>query len=248
MVRIKSIPSILSAGNILRKYNHYGKPIEAARAAGDVEKEKKEIAEFAGNWARDMAKKFGMELEVRNPEKIPVHDGLVFIANHQGYCDIPALIIACNGRQIGFIAKDSLKKVPMLGKWIEHLHGLFLKRGDAREALRSLQEGAKMLKQGYNLVIFPEGTRSQGPEMARFKAGSFKLATMAKATIVPVSISGSYHIYEENGKASPGKVTVLFHNPVETRGVPRKELREMEEKIEETIRQGLLEITGSENV
>ena len=72
--------------------------------------------------------------------------------------------------------------VSYFGKWIKAIGGYFIQRKNPKDALRSLSKGAEHLKSGYNLAIFPEGTRSKGPEMSPFKAGSFKLATMAKAT------------------------------------------------------------------
>ena len=60
-----------------------------------------------------------------------------------------------DGKQVGFIAKDSLEKMPYFGKWIKAIRGVFIKRGDAREALKSIQAGVQTLKEGFSLVIFP---------------------------------------------------------------------------------------------
>ena len=105
-----------------------------------------------------------------------------------------------------------------------------------------LFRSAEYLKSGYNLAIFPEGTRSKGSKMSPFKAGSFKLATMAKATIVPITINGSYQLFEEKGYCVKGThASVTIHPPVDTEGLSRKELTQVTKDIEETIRSAISE-------
>ena len=102
-----------------------------------------------------------------------------------------------------------------------------------------MKEGIDLVKNGYNLAIFPEGTRSRGPKMGKFKAGSFKLATKAKAPIVPVSISGSYKCFEEKGYAQPATIKVMIHPPIETKDLSRQDIMEIEKEIPSTIQNGL---------
>jgi 1-acyl-sn-glycerol-3-phosphate acyltransferase len=240
---MKSMPTLIRLGNSLHRFNHYSKDVDRARRTGDPVEERRVIASCVGKWGRDVARILDLHVNVIGSENVPEHDGLVFISNHQGYADIIALILALPGRQIGFVAKEELSRIPLLGTWINKIRGFFLKRGDAREALKSMRQGSEMLKQGFNLVIFPEGTRSNGPEMGEFKPGSFRLATGAKADIVPVSISGSYKVYEEKGRVVHGRtITVMFHKPVETASLDRRQLKTVETNVENVIRQGLTDI------
>ena len=237
--KLKNIPDGARLFYSIASFNHYAKDIDRIRETGDSAAERKAIADATYQWSGDVARRFKIDLKISGTENIPEEDGCVVIYNHQGYADIVALFRALEGKQIGFIAKDNLQKVPLFGSWIKTIRGLYIQRGNAKEALKSIQEGAELVKQGYNLVIFPEGTRSQGPEMGPFKAGSFKLATKAKAIIIPVSIDGTYHLYEENGHIRPATVHVMIHPPVRTADLSRKELPDMERQVEETIRAGL---------
>ncbi len=239
MAILRNIPSLIKVLGSIGKLDYYSKGIIEAREAGDPVREREVIGEDIKIWASNVAKDFDMTIEVEGKENMPEQDGCVYIANHQGYADIIALIVAMDGRQIGFIAKDSLEKVPYLGKWIKLIRGLFIKRGDTREALKSMKEGIDLVKAGYNLAIFPEGTRSRGPKMGKFKAGSFKLATKAKAPIVPVSISGSYKCFEEKGYAQPATIKVMFHPPIDTKDLSRQEIMEIEKSVPSTIQNGL---------
>ena len=97
-----------------------------------------------------------------------------------------------------------------------------------------------MIKDGYSLVIFPEGTRSRGGQMGEFKPGSLKLATKAKTVVVPLTINGSYKMYEEPGQITKNvTIEITVHKPVDTSQMDRKELAGLSEVLEETIKNAL---------
>ena len=164
---------------------------------------------------------------------------MVVVSNHQGYADIPA-IFSVVPFQLGFVAKSELEKIPVFSKWVLRIRGLLINRGDARSSLRTIAEGVDLVKQGFSMAIFPEGTRSRGPEMGEFKAGSLKLATKAGCPVLPITIDGSYKVYEETGNVKENQsFRLIVHPPVETAGLSRQELSELPDKIEEIIRSGL---------
>ena len=68
-----------------------------------------------------------------------------------------------------------------------------LDRQNPRDAIRVINEGVKNLKDGYSMMIFPEGTRSLDGKTLPFKKGSLKLAIKAKVPIVPVTIDAHSH-------------------------------------------------------
>ncbi|MDD6154098.1 MAG: lysophospholipid acyltransferase family protein [Eubacteriales bacterium] len=242
MSKIGTLSAGLKVLGSLRSFNHYSKDIAAARNSGGDPAEQEALANSTYKWASRVLEIFDVDLHVTGTENIPEKDGFVVISNHQGYADIVALLVAFRGHQLGFVAKEELRKVPYIGKWIQNIHGVFLKRGNPREAIASMKEGVAQVKRGFNMVIFPEGTRSKGPVTAPFKAGSFKLATMAKAKIVPVTINGTYHIYEETGSAHKGvDVYVAIHPAVDTASLDRKAIRQLETQVRDTVISGLPE-------
>ena len=95
---------------------------------------------------------------------------------------------------VGFVAKDSLGKIPGLSSWMKRIHCLFLDRSDVRKGLQTILEGVDYLKEGYSMCIYPEGTRSTTGELGEFKGGSLKMAQRAKAPVVPVAITGTRHL------------------------------------------------------
>lgn len=239
---IRNIPNGAKLFRSVSIFNNYLGEIDELRQAGKKEEERALLANATGQWVNKVMDLFDITINIRGKENIPMDRPCVFYANHQGYADIVVMLKATEGKQIGFIAKDSLEKLPYFGKWIRALHGVFIKRGDAKAALRSIQAGVNELKDGYSLVIFPEGTRSHGHEMGEFKAGSFKLATKAKVPVVPVTIDGSYHMFEDRSIITSGaEVNMIIHPPIETADLDRKEASELHTRVENIIREGLKE-------
>ena len=87
------------------------------------------------------------------------------------------------------------------------------------------------------MVIFPEGTRSQGPVMAEFKKGSIKAATMVGAPIVPFRIENMYAIFEGNKgiKVKPAEVHIYFGKMIDVAGMSRAEQKELSANMKEIV-------------
>ena len=223
------------------KLNRFIAPLKDARDRDDYEKERELIAEVSAAWINDAIDIFDMKLDIKGRENIP-EGPCVFIANHQGYADIPALLKALEGHATGFIAKDGFVKTPFLGPWIVRVRGLFIPTDsrDPRESLRIINEGVELIEKGFSLTIFPEGKRSWSSVMDPLKPGSFKLATKAEVPIVPITIDGTYRMFEDNGCITRGQsASVTIHEPIETKGLSRHEQAELVSRVEEIIRSAL---------
>ena len=140
---------------------------------------------------------------------------------------------------MGFIAKKEMANTPILGYLMKEYNCVALDRENVREGLKSIKEGVNNIKAGYSMAIFPEGTRSKNGKMGQFKKGSLKLATMAKAPIVPVAIEGAYRAYEENRKFKPIDIKVIFSKPIFTDKLTKEEEKELPERIRSIIAQNL---------
>ena len=240
-----NLPKVLKIGASISKYKQTGKELDRLHEAGECVKEREILAAATKEWTGELMDYLGIELEVRGAENIPEEDGFVVVANHQGYADIVVTLAAMDGKhQIGFGGKDNLVKIPFIGQWVVRLRGVFSPRGNARESLKVIKEGVKLVKNGFNVAIFPEGTRARCSKPGEFKPGAFKLATMAKAKILPISINGSYHLYEETGKLRPCKIKMQIHPPVETAGKSKPELAEIERNIAKTVVDGVAELAS----
>lgn len=140
---------------------------------------------------------------------------------------------------IGFIAKKELGRVPILGLWMKGIHCILLDRGNFRKAMRDIEKGIAQASEGYPKVIFPEGTRSKNEKMAPFKPGGILLAAKAGLTIVPVTINGTYHIYEEKKKIIPASLQLTIHPYIDTMNMSEEDKKELSEKLWQIVASGL---------
>ena len=114
---------------------------------------------------------------------------------HQSNFDIPLLMSSINVPK-GFIAKKELEKVPIISTWMKYIKCIFMDRSNLRKSAESIVEGIKLLKGGYSMVIFPEGTRSKDNKVHDFMPGCFKIATLSKCPVVVCSIDGTQNIHK----------------------------------------------------
>lgn len=186
-------------------------------------------------WADFCLKKAGISLDVRGRENLP-KGTCVFVSNHQGYFDIPALI-AASRRPTGYIAKKEMLDHKYISYWMKRIHCVFIDRDNAKESIKAINQGVEYLKSGFNMAIFPEGTRSKGGPVGEFKKGSMKLATKSGMTIVPVAINGTYKAREANkfNAIKPANVTVTICKPIILRELAKEEQSNLVEIVRETI-------------
>ena len=89
------------------------------------------------------------------------------------------------------------------------------------------------------MVIFPEGTRSKGPTPGAFQKGSLKLATKPGVPIIPISLDGTYNMFEDTGVIKGAKINVIIHKPISTKGISRKEEKQLAIDVEKIITDGV---------
>lgn len=201
---------------------------------GNIAERDELVSAGVSDWARYMVSISGSTVEVIGEDLIPQDTAVAFVGNHQGYFDIP-ILLGYIKKTKAFIAKIEILKVPILSQWMKLMQCTFLDRKDMRQSVRAMREAVETIKKGYSLVIFPEGTRSKGGPVAEFKAGSFKLAIKAGVPIVPITIDGSWRIYEETGKFKKSHVTVTVHPPIPIADLSREEIAELPTIVREKI-------------
>ncbi|MBO8138478.1 MAG: 1-acyl-sn-glycerol-3-phosphate acyltransferase [Desulfotomaculum sp.] len=189
-------------------------------------------------WARALIKATGSTVEVKGLENVPPGN-VLFICNHQGYFDI-LLLISCIDKPKGFIAKKELKNIPVINVWMKKINCVFIDRSNLRQSMKAMLESVKLLKKGKSMVLFPEGTRSQSDKLGKFKPAGIKTALKSQVPIVPVTINGSYKIYEENKFfVKPANVKVVVSKPIYVNQMTKEEKENLPEKLREIIASNL---------
>ena len=202
---------------------------------GNKEEHSKLAYEEVKDWATWVMNSTGSEVHVYGIENLPKEGAMLFISNHQSNFDIP-LLLSSIPIPNGVIAKKELGNVPFITRWMKHINCLFMDREDMKQSMQIIIDGIKLLKSGYSMVIFPEGTRSKGGPVGEFKAGSFKLATKAKVPIVPLTIDGTHKIFEGNhNRINSAKVNLYIHKPIYTDTLSKEEVNNLHNSVKNTI-------------
>lgn len=157
----------------------------------------------------------GVKLTVIGEEHLPKGEAVLYVPNHQSYFDIIITYARCPGLT-GYVAKDGIKKIPVLSHWMKRLYCLFLNRNDIKEGLKTILAGIEQIKGGISMCIFPEGTRNKNPkELLPFKEGSLKMAEKSGCPIIPIAISNSAEIFENHlPRLKPCQVILQYGKPI----------------------------------
>lgn len=181
------------------------------------------FARLASWWGRFSAKLFGIEVEVEGEENYTPGKSYLVVSNHAGMADIP-LMLGVMKLNLRFVAKEELGRIPVFGWALRNGGYVMIKRGQNREALKSLLAAAEVIKSGRSVHIFPEGTRSATGELLPFKRGAFLVAEKAKAEVLPVTIVGSHLITPKKSLAiHRGRVRIVIGKPLRTADFPNVE-------------------------
>lgn len=112
----------------------------------------------------------------------------LFTANHVSWLDILAMAAVLDG---DFIAKQEVRNWPLLG-WLAMNGGtLFVQRGKTSHCKRVIEEATFRLKSGRNVILFPEGTTTDGRQVLPFKPVLLRSAVLAHVPVQPVALQ--YH-------------------------------------------------------
>jgi 1-acyl-sn-glycerol-3-phosphate acyltransferase len=189
-------------------------------------------------WAKSQVAVSGSKIRVSGEENLP-KGPVLFISNHQSNFDIPIFMSFIN-KPKAFIAKIETAKIPLVASWMRLMRCVFMDRKDIRQSVEAINKGAEYLKEGYSMVIFPEGTRSKTGEVGEFKAGSFKLAVKSGVSIVPVAISGSINIMDKGSiRIKPALVELQVLKPVKVSKLSKEEQKSLHVTVQELIQEAI---------
>jgi 1-acyl-sn-glycerol-3-phosphate acyltransferase len=169
-------------------------------------------------WAHIYLRIAGIKVSVTGIEKVATPP-YIFMCNHQSALDIHVLL-AYLPFSFKFIAKRSLFLIPFLGWTMKAAGYISLDRENPRKALKAMDEAAKRIQDGTNILVFPEGTRSVDGNLLPFKTGVFSLAMKARVPIVPVGICGTAALQPEGYQVpvQGGAVSIHLGEPIPVAG------------------------------
>jgi 1-acyl-sn-glycerol-3-phosphate acyltransferase len=188
-----------------------------------------------GAWGRLGLSAAAVELRVQGAEHLSLRPA-VFILNHQSGFD-PILLCALLQRDFVAVAKREIRSNPVLGPAFAFAGTVFVDRGDHADALRALQPAVETLRGGTAIAMAPEGTRSPGSDLGRFKKGAFRIAMAAGVPLVPIVIHDAGMVLPQGGWIMrSGVVNVSVLAPLETSDWSLDALDQKVEEVEAAYR------------
>ena len=158
----------------------------------------------------------GIDLRVTGEEHLWSQRPAVFIFNHQSGVDM-LLLCKMLRRDIVGIAKQEARRNPIFGPVMAMVGTVFIDRFNHERALEALKPALDALREGYSLVIAPEGTRSPTPRIGRFKKGAFHMAMAAGVPIVPIVFRNTLDALPKHGfVVRPAVVEATVLPPIPT--------------------------------
>jgi 1-acyl-sn-glycerol-3-phosphate acyltransferase len=194
--------------------------------------DKARVWAFARAQARNLARMCGVRVHVRGLEHLQ-SGPYVFVANHQSHFDIAVLLGYLPG-QNRFAAKKELFDSPVLGLILRTMGMIPIDRDDPTRAIERLK---RLKADGHSMIIFPEGTRSEGAQLLPFKKGPFVAAIQLGLPIVPVACKGTADVMPKGAYLSilPGDVEVIVSEPIPTAGMTYEDREALLERARQTI-------------
>lgn len=127
----------------------------------------------------------------------------VLVANHVSYLDpiVIGSVVACAP-----VAKAELAGWPLVGATARELGAIFVRRGDTHSGARALRQALRALEGGASVLVFPEGTTTDGSHVAPFAPGAFGLAALAGVPVATVTVA-----YDDPRVAWTGDATFVPH-------------------------------------
>lgn len=180
----------------------------------------------AGMWVvRVGVKLTGVRVEIAGRERLDPRQTYIFMSNHVSNLD-PPLLIPLLPKRTSVLVKKELFRIPVLGYAMRVAKLVAVDRHNRDAAVASVRSAGEVIRQGLDMTVFPEGTRSRDGRLLPFKKGPFYLALETGCPIVPVTLLGTWEILPKgNFLIRPEKAVarIIFHDPLWPKNLPDRD-------------------------
>ncbi|MBE0487378.1 1-acyl-sn-glycerol-3-phosphate acyltransferase [Marinobacter sp.] len=189
----------------------------------------------------------GMKRPVYGADNMPQDRPTVVIANHQQNDDLFVLGDLLPPRTVT-VGKSALVWTPFFGQVFWLGGNIILNRARSRKSVAVMQATSDAINhKNKSIWVFPEGTRSRGRGLGKFKKGAFHTAIAAGAPITMVCVA-EYHSKTRGWFGGRHSVPVRILPPVETRGLTNNDIPELMAKCHQQMSEaiaGLAKTSGT---
>ncbi len=201
-------------------------------------------SELIASWSRGMLRLLNVTVRIQGQ---PAQKGpMLVVINHVSWLDILVMLAA---QPVSFVSKSEVRHWPVIGWLATHVGTLYIERAKPRDALRVVHQIAEALQAGQLIGIFPEGTTSDGKQVLPFHANLLQAAVSAASPVQPVALRfleatgelSTSPVYIDDDTligsiwrmllAAPVTAQLDFLEPIQSSGMPRRELAQQLEKL-----------------
>jgi 1-acyl-sn-glycerol-3-phosphate acyltransferase len=184
-------------------------------------------------WAWLIFRTFGISAELVGMENLQGVSSFVLVSNHQSLFDILAVFLLIP-REMRFLAKREIKKIPVLGFTLERSENIVIDRASGGKAIR---RALAIANHGYSICVFAEGHRFSDNRVHEFNEGAAWLAIVTKLPCIPMAISGTAELMPRGAKfALPGRrIRLVLRKPISTVGLKSTERTELTKRLEAEV-------------
>jgi 1-acyl-sn-glycerol-3-phosphate acyltransferase len=156
----------------------------------------------------------GLDYRVIQTEKLPV-ESAIYACKHQSAWETIAMWIIVP--RALFVMKRELYWLPVIGLWIWRAGNIGIKRSAGPGAVKQmLREAKERVDEGYNIIIFPEGTRVRVGETRPYLPGVSALYKYLKLPVVPIGLNSGIFWPKKAFLKKAGIITVTILPPIPT--------------------------------
>jgi 1-acyl-sn-glycerol-3-phosphate acyltransferase len=163
---------------------------------------------------------FGLKVEVRGKKNIP-QGGAIIASKHQSVWE--TFMLSNLFYDPGFVYKCELEKIPLYGSYLRKFDMVPINRSEGIRALKKMVRlAAEKVKQGRQIIIFPEGTRRPAGAKPDYKTGIALLYEVANTPVLPIALNSGLFWSKYFWSGKTGKLVVDILPPIGP-GLPRNE-------------------------
>lgn len=158
-------------------------------------------------WGAIQMKLLGITLDIEG--KVDA-DANMIVMNHQSLVDI-IVFEYLHPKNIAWIAKQEIAKLPWFGHILKAPDMIIVQRESKASLLKLLKDAKEKYQQNRPLAIFPEGTRTDGTKLRKFKVGAKMIAQKNNFKVQPIVIIGTRDILDsQNMSQKSGTVKIIY--------------------------------------
>ncbi len=174
---------------------------------------------FYSFWGRLWGKTFvalaGLKIDVKGLENLKDANPAIIMINHEAALDIP-VSVAILPLQLRYIFKQELVYIPLFGWALWLGRNIPINRSNPREAIKKInQKSGAIINRGFNIIISPEGTRSEDGKIGILKKGGFRIAQQYDIPIISMTMIGNRYLNPKKSMfVKPGKLLAVIDKAV----------------------------------